>query len=174
VHFCIKIFLPKHNKKWKPNHIKIYDNDFFTKPLGNYIQQLRKLFKSGEGTSARQKYKARQKAMEYLCSLNWQLWRHKHWNMTSLIFVSMFKQFLQCFISPQRSLFTLHPRQAQAGWPDCTRCILPNIYETLPNSLPNYKYNILQIILPKFCQIYFIKRFTLTMDPILIVLLKLI
>ena len=32
------------------------------------------------------------------CSLNWQLWRDKHWNMTSVTFVSMFKQ----FISPQQ------------------------------------------------------------------------
>jgi len=23
------------------------------------------------------------------CNLNWQLWHHKHWNMTSLTFVSM-------------------------------------------------------------------------------------
>jgi len=27
---------------------------------------------------------ARQKTIEDLCNLNWQLWRHKHWNMTSL------------------------------------------------------------------------------------------
>jgi len=28
--------------------------------------------------------------MKRFCSLNWQPWRHRHWNMTSLIFVSMF------------------------------------------------------------------------------------
>jgi len=27
---------------------------------------------------------ARQKIIKYLCCLNWQLWRHKHWNMTSI------------------------------------------------------------------------------------------
>jgi len=32
-----------------------------------------------------------QKTMENFCSLNWQLWRPTHWNMTSLTFVSMFK-----------------------------------------------------------------------------------
>jgi len=25
-----------------------------------------------------------QKIIENFCGLNWQLWRHKHWNMTSL------------------------------------------------------------------------------------------
>jgi len=34
-------------------------------------------FKVG-GTSARQK------TIEHFCGLNWQQWRHKHWNMTSL------------------------------------------------------------------------------------------
>jgi len=49
--------------------------------------------------------------------------------------------------------------------------ILPNIYEILAVSLPNYKYcvtNDVAKIPLKF------KRFTSTMDPILIVLLKLI
>ena len=32
----------------------------------------------------------RQKSIENFCGLNWQLWRQKHWNMTSLTFVSMF------------------------------------------------------------------------------------
>jgi len=32
---------------------------------------------------------------------------------------------------------TLHGKQARAGWPDCAQCILSNIYEILPNSLPN-------------------------------------
>jgi len=27
---------------------------------------------------------ARRKTIEHFCGLNWQLWRHKHWNMTSL------------------------------------------------------------------------------------------
>jgi len=27
---------------------------------------------------------ARQKTIENFCGLNWQQWRHKHWNMTSL------------------------------------------------------------------------------------------
>jgi len=31
-----------------------------------------------------------QKGIEKFCGLNWQLWRHTHWNMTSLTFVSMF------------------------------------------------------------------------------------
>jgi len=34
-------------------------------------------FKVG-GTSARQK------TIDNFCGLNWQLWRHKNWNMTSL------------------------------------------------------------------------------------------
>jgi len=41
------------------------------------------------------------KSVENFCGLNWQLWRHKLWNMMSLTFVS---NFMQCFISPQRPL----------------------------------------------------------------------
>jgi len=32
--------------------------------------------------------------------LNWQLWRHKHWNMASLTFVSIFKEFYAMFYKP--------------------------------------------------------------------------
>jgi len=32
------------------------------------------------------------KKLECFCDLNWQLWHHKHWNLMSLTFVSMFKQ----------------------------------------------------------------------------------
>jgi len=48
-------------------------------------------------------------------------------------------------------------------------------YEILPNSLSNYKKYItknIDKILPKFCNIYFIKRITSTMDPELVGLLK--
>jgi len=60
---------------------------------------------------------------------------------------------------------------------DCARCLLPNKYKILLNSLPNYREyitNNVDKILPKFCNMFFIKRFTLIMDPILIVLLKII
>jgi len=30
---------------------------------------------------------ASQKTIDNFCGLNWQLWRHKHWYMTSLTFV---------------------------------------------------------------------------------------
>jgi len=33
------------------------------------------------------------KKLEKFCALNWQLWRRKHWKITSLTLVSMFKQF---------------------------------------------------------------------------------
>jgi len=47
----------------------------------------------------------------------------------------------------------------------CTvHCILPNINEILPST------NNIAKILPKFCKISSIKRFILTMDPIIIVL----
>jgi len=41
------------------------------------------VFSKWGGTSARQKTRKS-------CDLNWQLLHHKHWNMTSLTFVSMF------------------------------------------------------------------------------------
>jgi len=59
---------------------------------------------------------------------------------------------------------------------DCARCMLPNNYAIVPNSLPNYNEyvrNNINEILPNFCNIFFFERFTLSMDPILIVLLKL-
>jgi len=34
--------------------------------------------------------KSMSKKLKHFCNLNWQLWRHKHWNMKSLTFVSMF------------------------------------------------------------------------------------
>jgi len=33
----------------------------------------------------------------------------------------------------------LYSKQTRAGWPDCTRWILSNIYNILQNPLPNYK-----------------------------------
>jgi len=36
------------------------------------------LFQSGGGASARHK------TLQHFCGLNWQLWCHRHWNMTSL------------------------------------------------------------------------------------------
>jgi len=30
------------------------------------------------------------KNLDHFCDLNWQLWLHKHWTMTSLTLVSMF------------------------------------------------------------------------------------
>jgi len=60
---------------------------------------------------------------------------------------------------------------------DYAWCLLPNKYEILLNSLPNYREyitNNIDKILQKFCNMFFIKRFTLTMDPILIALLKLL
>ena len=52
-------------------------------------------FKVG-GTSARQK------TMEKLLynSLNWQLWRHKRWSMTSSLLPPYFKQFYAMFYKP--------------------------------------------------------------------------
>ena len=41
-----------------------------------------------------------QKNIENFCGLNWQLWRHKHLNMTSLTFVRIFKQFYALFYKP--------------------------------------------------------------------------
>jgi len=55
-------------------------------------------------------------------------------------------------------------KKARAGCPDCARCILSNIYKILPNSLPNNKY---------YCQ-NTAKILQIFLDPILIVLLKLI
>jgi len=49
------------------------------------------------------------KPMENFCNLNRQLWRHKHWNMTSLTFVSIFKQFYARFYKPSTTLSILHP-----------------------------------------------------------------
>jgi len=40
------------------------------------------------------------KTVEHYCDLNWQLWCHKHWTMTSLTFVGMFKQFYSKFDMP--------------------------------------------------------------------------
>ena len=59
-------------------------------------------------------------------------------------FVIMFKQFYAMSYKPSATLIYT------AVCPDCALCILPNIYEILPNSLP-YTNNILQIILPKYC-----------------------
>jgi len=56
------------------------------------------LFESGE-------HKCRWKHSN-VCGLNWQLWRHKHWNTTSITFVNILRNFVQCFISPQRTLST--------------------------------------------------------------------
>jgi len=54
--------------------------------------------------------------------------------------------------------------QSREGSPDCARCVPPNIYEILPN------YNVLQIT-PNYWQNVLIKRFTLTMDFTLTILL---
>jgi len=63
----------------------------------------RNLFKSGG-------HKSKSKNVEKFCALNCQLWRHKHWNMTSLTSFSMFKQFYAMFYKPsQRPLSTVHP-----------------------------------------------------------------
>jgi len=35
-------------------------------------------------------HKGTSKKLEKFCYLNWQLWHHQHWNMTSFTFVSMF------------------------------------------------------------------------------------
>jgi len=43
------------------------------------------IFKVGGNKCTSKNYK--------ICDLNWQLLHHKHWNMTSLTFVSMFKQY---------------------------------------------------------------------------------
>jgi len=45
-------------------------------------------------------------------------------------------------------------KQARAEWPDCVRCILPNIYKILPN-YKSYCRNT-----AKYLHIFFIKRFT--------------
>jgi len=54
----------------------------------------RNIFQSGEAQMEIQK------GIENFCGLNWQLWRHKHWNITSLTFVSMFQQFYAVFYKP--------------------------------------------------------------------------
>ena len=69
----------------------------------------RNFFQSWGGT------RASKKAIENVCGLNWQLRSHKHWKMSSLTFVSMFKEFYAMFCKPSTTLiytrcylFTLH------------------------------------------------------------------
>ena len=64
-------------------------------------------------------------------------------------------------------------KQSRAESPDCAPCILPNIYKILPNYKTCIANNIAKT-LPIICKFIFIERFILTMDPVLIVLLKLI
>jgi len=46
-----------------------------------------------------------------------------------------------CSITPLGNTVRQHQcgNQARAGWRFCALCILSNIYEILPNSLPSYK-----------------------------------
>jgi len=88
-------------------------------------------------------HKCTSKKLENFCNLNWQLWHHKHWNMTSLTFVSMFKQVYSKFDKPSTT-------------PICTTPYLS--YTTLTWA---------QLVAISFTQ----KQFTLTTDPIRILLL---
>jgi len=73
-----------------------------------------------------------------------------------------------CCITPSGNTVQQHQcgKQAIAGWQSGHGVFC----QTLRN--PAKLHNILQIILTKFCNILFIKRFSLTMNPILIVLLN--
>jgi len=48
------------------------------------------------------------KKLEFL-NLNRQLWRHKHWNVKSLTFVRMFKQFYSKFDNPSTTAIYTTP-----------------------------------------------------------------
>jgi len=51
-----------------------------------------------------------------ICNLNWQLWHHKNWNMTSSILSACLSNFIQNLTSPQRSLSTQHPIYHTLHW----------------------------------------------------------
>jgi len=73
--------------------------------------------RSGGGTFFQvESISARQNTMEYFCSLDWRLWRHKHWNMMSLTFVSIFKQFYAMFYKPSTTPIYTTPNLSTLHW----------------------------------------------------------
>jgi len=44
----------------------------------------------GGGTFFKVKRNECKSKIQKVCGLNWQMWRHQHWIMTSITFVSMF------------------------------------------------------------------------------------
>ena len=68
-----------------------------------------------------------------------------------------------CSTTPMRQ--AIHSKATDCAW-----CILPNNYESC--RITNVRNNI-DKILPIVCNVFFIERFTLSLDPILIVFLKL-
>ena len=83
------------------------------------------------------------------------------------IFVNFFCK-KWCSITPSGNTVRQHQcgKQARAWWPDCAQCTV--FCQTLTKSCQST--NNIAKILPKFCKISSIKRFILTMDPIIIVL----
>jgi len=77
----------------------------------------------------------------------------------------------ECKYTPSGNTVQQHQcgKRSRRKWPDWARCVLPNIYEILPN----YKYYITNNI-AKILQIFFIERFSLTMVPTPIVLHRII
>jgi len=53
------------------------------------------------------------KNLQKICGLNWKLWRHKHWNMTSLTFVSMFHAM---FYKPSSTSIYTTPYLSMLHW----------------------------------------------------------
>jgi len=162
--------LQQHTSTWRIFRERVCNR------LDDFYQWWRNLFQSGGRVQAVAELKIAQvhtkKVIENFCSLNCQLWRHKHWNITSLTCVCL-NNSMQCFLSPQRPLSTLHP-----GKPEQGDQIVHGVFcQTFTNFCQiHFKSanNILQTILPKSCQFFSIKQFTLTMDPLLIAFLKLI
>ena len=61
-------------------------------------------------------HKGKWKIIEKFWGLNWQLWCHKHWKMTSLTFVSMFKQFYATFYKPSTTPTYTTPYLSTLHW----------------------------------------------------------
>ena len=101
-------------------------------------------------------------------------WCYNIWNYTKWhqFFDGVARNLLYtqaCKITPSGNTVRQHQcrKQSRAWWPDCARCVLPNIHEILPNYKNFITINIAEI-LTNICKNFFVQPFTLTINPIII------
>ena len=91
------------------------------------------------------------------------IFNHNKWHHFCKQIVLYYTIWQHCSTTPMRQ--AIHSKATDCAW-----CILPNNYESC--RITNVRNNI-DKILPIVCNVFFIERFTLSLDPILIVFLKL-